>query len=84
MAVYVRVCICIICFSYANGSIYEGYFHEGRRQGQGLMKQGKITSDLASIYIGEWLADKRQGFGVYDDILKGKYWYIFEAIFLFC
>jgi amyotrophic lateral sclerosis 2 protein len=59
---------------YANGDIYEGYFREGQRHGHGVLKQGSLTnSKLASIYIGEWLNDKKYGYGVIDDILKGLY-----------
>ena len=53
--------------------MYEGYFRENQRHGHGVLKQGKLTSSLASIYIGEWVSDKRHGYGVMDDILKGDY-----------
>ena len=52
--------------------MYDGYFKEGKKHGHGLLKQGKFMSSLASIYIGEWADDKRNGYGVYDDIVKGE------------
>ncbi|KAJ8319767.1 hypothetical protein KUTeg_001354 [Tegillarca granosa] len=57
---------------YSNGDVYEGYFKEGERHGHGVYSQGKYTSNTASVYIGEWLSDKRNGYGVLDDILKGE------------
>ena len=59
-----------IC-SYRNGDTYEGYFKDGLRHGHGVLKQGKLTSNLASIYIGEWAHDKRCGYGVHEDVIKG-------------
>ncbi|XP_064646318.1 alsin-like isoform X2 [Lineus longissimus] len=61
------------CIRYANGDVYTGYFREGQRHGHGVLKQGSLNStSLASIYIGEWLNDKKYGYGVVDDILKGE------------
>ena len=57
---------------YANGDVYEGHFRDGKKHGQGVLKQGKFTSSVASIYMGEWSNDKKNGYGVYDDILKGE------------
>ena len=56
---------------YANGDDYQGYFQSGQRFGHGVLQQGRHLSSYASIYVGEWLNDKRQGYGVQDDILKG-------------
>ena len=57
---------------YASGDVYEGGFREGKRHGHGYLKQGKLITGLASIYIGEWVNDKKCGFGVLSDILKGE------------
>ncbi|KAK7113743.1 alsin-like isoform X2 [Littorina saxatilis] len=57
---------------YANGDEYKGYFQNGQRFGHGVLQQGRHLSSYASIYVGEWLSDKRHGYGVQDDILKGE------------
>ncbi|XP_071103612.1 alsin-like isoform X2 [Haliotis cracherodii] len=57
---------------YSNGDCYEGYFKDGQRFGHGTYRQGRHMSSNASIHIGEWLADKRHGYGVQDDILRGE------------
>lgn len=56
--------------------MYEGGFKEGKRHGHGYLKQGKLTTGLASMYIGEWVNDKKCGFGILSDILKGSTWWI--------
>lgn len=56
---------------YANGDEYKGHFKDGERFGHGVLKQGRHLSSSASIYVGEWLDDRRHGYGVQDDILKG-------------
>ncbi|XP_069108324.1 alsin-like [Argopecten irradians] len=57
---------------YANGDMYEGYFKEGMRHGHGTYRHGGHNSNSASIYIGEWNVDQKQGYGVIDDVLKGE------------
>ncbi|XP_060076194.1 alsin-like [Ylistrum balloti] len=57
---------------YSNGDVYEGYFKEGMRQGHGTYRHGGHNSNSASIYIGEWNVDQKQGYGVIDDVLKGE------------
>ncbi|XP_023933292.1 alsin [Lingula anatina] len=57
---------------YASEDVYEGYFKDGQRHGHGVLKTGKLTASTASVYIGEWAADKRCGYGVFDDIVKGE------------
>lgn len=57
---------------YANGDEYKGYFQTGLRFGHGVLQQGRHLSSYASIYVGEWLNDKRNGYGVQDDVLKGE------------
>lgn len=69
-------------YRYANGDVYEGYFKEGKKHGHGVLKRGKITSGAppeASVYIGEWVNDKKNGYGVLDDISKGKTSYILSV-----
>ena len=65
-----------VLLRYASGDVYEGYFKDSRKHGHGVLKQGKLTArgpgPLASIYIGEWVNDKKNGYGVLDDINKGK------------
>ncbi|XP_041374852.1 alsin-like isoform X2 [Gigantopelta aegis] len=57
---------------YVSGDCYEGCFKDGQRFGHGVFRQGQHMSSIANIYIGEWLQDKRHGYGVQDDILKGE------------
>ena len=56
---------------YGNGDLYDGYFKEGQRHGHGFYRKGKNYNTAAFVYIGEWLNDRRHGYGVMDDILKG-------------
>ena len=56
---------------YANGDDYTGYFQSGQRCGHGVLQEGHHLRSFASIYVGEWLNDKRHGYGVQDDILRG-------------
>ena len=44
---------------------------DGKKHGHGVLKQGKFSASLANVYIGQWQADKRHGYGVCDDIPKG-------------
>jgi MORN repeat len=62
--------VIVIC-RYSNGDVYKGEFVDGKKQGHGLLKQGKFTASLANMYIGQWQADKRHGYGVCDDIPRG-------------
>nr|XP_006820146.1 PREDICTED: alsin-like [Saccoglossus kowalevskii] len=57
---------------YHNGDIYEGYFKENQRHGHGMLRCGSLTSSAPSVYIGEWVNDKRYGYGVMDDINRGE------------
>ncbi|KAM4697842.1 alsin [Rhinophrynus dorsalis] len=57
---------------YANGEVYEGFFQDNMRHGHGLLRSGKLTSTSPSIFIGQWVMDKKTGYGVFDDITRGE------------
>lgn len=57
---------------YSNGDVYDGNFREGQRHGHGVYYYGGQSSRSTSVYIGEWVEDKKQGYGVMDDIMKGE------------
>ncbi|XP_076313442.1 amyotrophic lateral sclerosis 2 [Tachypleus tridentatus] len=60
------------CVKYPNGDSYEGYFKDGMRHGHGILKQGKFLSSPSSIYIGQWSWNRREGYGVLDNIRGGE------------
>ena len=57
---------------YPDGTLYEGYFVEGKRQGK-----GRSTKVNLEVYTGEWYNDLFHGFGICkygpNSILKGWY-----------
>lgn len=55
---------------YASGEVYEGSFQDGTRHGHGMLRSGKLNTSSPSVFIGQWLQDKRMGYGVFDDITK--------------
>lgn len=57
---------------YSNGDLYEGAFKDGQRHGHGIYRQGQHASMAASVYIGEWVSDKKHGYGIMDDVMKGE------------
>lgn len=57
---------------YSNGDLYEGAFKDGQRHGHGIYRQGQHASMAASVYIGEWASDKKHGYGIMDDVMKGE------------
>lgn len=57
---------------YPNGDVYEGFFKDGYRHGHGVLKLGQFFSSAASVYIGQWAYNLRQGYGVMDDIRSGE------------
>ncbi|XP_068924910.1 alsin isoform X1 [Petaurus breviceps papuanus] len=59
-------------YSYANGEVYEGCFQDNMRHGHGLLRSGKLTSSSPSMFIGQWVMDKKSGYGVFDDITRGE------------
>ncbi|KAF5406402.1 hypothetical protein PHET_00087 [Paragonimus heterotremus] len=52
----------------STGNTYEGKFHFGERQGQGIMRYKN-----GSAYCGEWVANARQGQGTLFDTEGGCY-----------
>ena len=59
-----------MCCSYSNGDVYVGDLCDNQRSGHGSMKSGTLSSAGATLYIGEWLRDKRSGYGVLDNVLR--------------
>ncbi|XP_061463962.1 alsin isoform X2 [Rhineura floridana] len=59
-------------YSYATGEVYEGSFQDNMRHGHGLLRSGKLTSTSPSMFIGQWVIDKKTGYGVFDDITRGE------------
>ncbi|EFN76628.1 Alsin [Harpegnathos saltator] len=57
---------------YVNGDFYEGYFKDGLPHGHGVKKEGHFMASIASVYIGEWAAGVKQGYGIMDDIMTGE------------
>uniref|UniRef100_H0X3E6 Alsin n=1 Tax=Otolemur garnettii TaxID=30611 RepID=H0X3E6_OTOGA len=58
--------------SYASGEVFEGCFQDNMRHGHGLLRSGKLTSSSPSMFIGQWVMDKKAGYGVFDDITRGE------------
>ncbi|KAG7262303.1 hypothetical protein CRUP_002232, partial [Coryphaenoides rupestris] len=40
----------------------------GVRHGHGTLRSGKLNSSAPSVFIGQWVADRKTGYGVFDDI----------------
>uniref|UniRef100_A0A669CCL0 Alsin Rho guanine nucleotide exchange factor ALS2 n=1 Tax=Oreochromis niloticus TaxID=8128 RepID=A0A669CCL0_ORENI len=59
-------------YKYASGEVYEGCFCDGQRHGYGMLSSGKLARNSSSVFIGQWVHDKRTGYGVYDDITRGE------------
>lgn len=59
-------------YSYATGEVYEGCFQDNMRHGHGMLRSGKLTSFSPSMFIGQWVMDKKTGYGVFDDITRGE------------
>nr|XP_020670133.1 alsin [Pogona vitticeps] len=59
-------------YSYGTGEVYEGSFQDNMRHGHGLLRSGKLTSSSPSMFIGQWVMDKKTGYGVFDDITRGE------------
>lgn len=70
------LCVLYMCMSlytvprYASGEVYEGCFSDGQRHGYGMMSSGNRGKKSSSVFIGQWVHDKKTGYGVYDDITR--------------
>ncbi|KAF1371961.1 hypothetical protein PFLUV_G00276500 [Perca fluviatilis] len=59
-------------YRYASGEVYDGFFQDSMRHGHGVLRSGKLNTSSPSVFIGQWLQDKKTGYGVFDDITKGE------------
>ncbi|XP_047226297.1 alsin-like isoform X4 [Girardinichthys multiradiatus] len=59
-------------YKYASGEVYEGCFCDGQRHGYGMLSSGKLALTSSSVFIGHWVHDKKTGYGVHDDIMRGE------------
>ncbi|XP_027020317.2 alsin isoform X1 [Tachysurus fulvidraco] len=59
-------------FWYANGEVYEGSFQENLRHGHGMLSSGRLASSSSSVFVGQWVHDKKSGYGILDNITKGE------------
>ncbi|XP_034950994.1 alsin isoform X2 [Chelonus insularis] len=59
-------------FKEINGDVYDGYFKDGLPHGHGVKKEGHFMSSIGSVYVGEWIAGVKQGYGVMSDIMTGE------------
>ncbi|XP_061571851.1 alsin [Cololabis saira] len=59
-------------YRYASGEVYDGSFQDGVRHGHGMLRSGKLNTSSPSVFIGQWLQDKKSGYGVFDNITKGE------------
>ena len=40
------------------------------RHGHGMLRSGKLNTSSPSVFIGQWVQDRKTGYGVFDDITK--------------
>ncbi|XP_044073201.1 alsin-like isoform X3 [Siniperca chuatsi] len=59
-------------YKYASGEVYEGCFCDGQRHGYGMLSSGKLDKTSSSVFLGQWIHDRKTGYGVYDDITRGE------------
>ncbi|KAM4731264.1 alsin-like isoform 2-T2 [Anableps anableps] len=59
-------------YKYGSGEVYEGCFCDGQRHGYGMLSSGKLARTSSSVFIGQWVHDKKTGYGVHDDIMRGE------------
>ncbi|XP_047011887.1 alsin isoform X3 [Ictalurus punctatus] len=57
---------------YATGEVYEGLFQENLRHGHGMLSSGRLASFSSSVFVGQWVQDKKTGYGIFDNITKGE------------
>lgn len=54
-------------FTFADGSYYDGEWHEGLRQGVGYFKQAASGTQKSSVFKGQWINDLKHGHGRIQD-----------------
>ncbi|XP_070770301.1 alsin-like [Enoplosus armatus] len=59
-------------YKYASGEVYEGCFCDGQRHGYGMLSSGKLAKTSSSVFLGQWVHDRKTGYGVHDDITRGE------------
>uniref|UniRef100_UPI0037E9340C alsin-like isoform X2 n=1 Tax=Semicossyphus pulcher TaxID=241346 RepID=UPI0037E9340C len=59
-------------YKYACGEVYEGCFCDGQRHGYGMLQSGKLDKKSSGVFIGQWVHDRKTGYGVYEDITRGE------------
>ena len=61
---------------FPNGDTFRGMLRGGQPSGHGVFKQGKMGQagggGGASVYVGEFRAGQKHGYGVLDDIGRGE------------
>ncbi|XP_065655109.1 alsin isoform X2 [Hydra vulgaris] len=51
---------------------YIGHFRDGLRHGHGMLKTLVPKNTLETVYIGDWVNDVKQGYGVLDYVIRGE------------
>ncbi len=59
-----------VLLRYASGEVYEGCFSDGQRHGYGMLSSSKLAKTSSGVFIGQWVHDRKTGYGVYDDITR--------------
>lgn len=66
----VLLSLCDSLLRYATGEVYEGSFQENLRHGHGMLSSGRLASSSSSVFVGQWVHDKKSGYGIFDNITK--------------
>ncbi|PWA31284.1 hypothetical protein CCH79_00002874, partial [Gambusia affinis] len=66
------LCVLRVALRYGSGEVYDGCFCDGRRHGYGMLSSGKLARTSSGLFIGQWVQDKKTGYGVHDDIMRGE------------
>uniref|UniRef100_A0A3B5M6L8 Alsin Rho guanine nucleotide exchange factor ALS2 a n=1 Tax=Xiphophorus couchianus TaxID=32473 RepID=A0A3B5M6L8_9TELE len=66
------LCVLRVALRYGSGEVYDGCFCDGRRHGYGMLSSGKLAGASSGLFIGQWVQDKKTGYGVHDDITRGE------------
>lgn len=64
------LCVLRVALRYGSGEVYNGCFCDGRRHGYGMLSSGKLAGASSGLFIGQWVQDKKTGYGVHDDITR--------------